>query len=185
MDGQSTVAGSVAGAGNELPPSVDKLANGAEVTATEERDALSFFLTATGPADHWVDVEMDFEGGGMRMLRFWIRPQRGKKIEAIENRHKKGDGPFAAIDQLEADAELAAEAILKVEDPESGRSMEITDERFMQGVASPVIALQDRFKRQEGLLGHIANRVRGVSGWNPERVSEAKRIAMGNAVGKP
>lgn len=184
-DGQSTISSTVAPGSTTLPPAVDALARDKKVSPAEERDALSYFLTATPPGRHYVDVEMDFEGRGMATLRFHILAMRGKRIEAIENANKKGEGPFAQIDQLQADAELVTEGTDFVEDPESGRGVKLDSPAFMGPAASPVIALQARFEGQEGLLGHIANRIRSISGWSPDRVGEAKRIVGSNAVGKP
>lgn len=175
-----------------LPETVKKLAGAqtgqdAEVSGEEEHDALHWFLTATGPADQYTDVDMDFKGVGTKALRFHLRPQHGEFITGAEERNRKGDTPFSPIDAVGAAAEIVTAALLSIEDLSSGRKVAVADLMKTQGgvnVASPELALRARFARQEGLLVTLGDRVRSISGWQSDRVGEAKRLVMGNAVGK-
>jgi len=145
-----------------------------DISPQQEKDALHYFLTAAKPPPQAVDVTL-LTDDGPKDLVFVIRAMRGKAIEAIEERHRKGEPPFGRVDQQAVDAELVTEATVKVVDPVSGREIALDDPRFRQGVASPMHAMLARLEGQEGLLTHIANRIRSVSGWDSERVSEARR----------
>lgn len=177
MDSPTAAPQSVPAAANELPNAVMKAAHGEKLSAVEERDALHFFLTAAKPPAQAVDVDY-LTPDGMKKLTFIFNPLTGRKIEEIENRHRKGDGPFAKLDQQGVDAELVAEATTDIVDAVTMRGVSITSDMFLQRNASPVMALLARFQGQEGLIGNIAAVIRGVSGWSPDRVSEARSVPV-------
>jgi hypothetical protein len=160
----------------DTPEAVRKAADGEgeKVTVGEERGALDYLLGPTKPVEYDVPVKYDTEAGP-KELTFHIQQLDGKAIIKMEDSHRKGTGPFAELDDIEFNADLAAAATLYIED-ETGRQVDPRSEEFMGGMGfGAALAMETRFKFQPGLLDGVAGQVRSVSGYAPDRVGSAER----------
>jgi hypothetical protein len=160
---------------NALPDPVKKAANGAELDAREERDALDWLLGATKPLEYTVPVQYDTPDG-KREIRFRIRQLDGSTIEAIDAANRKGDGPFAKLDVQGFNAELATEATLWIET--DSRRVEIRSPEFLGGMPSPPLAMALRFKYQPGILEGLAEKIREASAYSSDRIGNAQRVLV-------
>lgn len=156
-----------------------------DVTEEEARGALSYLLGARKPLPYEVKTTYETEHGP-KPLTFVIRQVDGRKIDAIEGRHR--DRTTGILDQIGADVSVAAEGLIAIED-ESGARVAATSEEFrtvhpeQPPLASPIDALTARFATQLGILSGVAREVRRVSGWAPERVGQAERRLVDAAGG--
>lgn len=160
----------------DAPDGLRKAADGdaGKVTVGEERGALEWLLGATTPVEYDVPVKFDTPAGTKELI-FHIRQLDGKTIIKTEEGHRKGSGPFAELDDIPFNADLAAQATIYIKD-ESGRKVEPSSAEFDGGLGfGPALAMETRFKYQPGLLEGIATRIRTVSGYSPDRVGEAER----------
>lgn len=159
-----------------LPPEVVKAAEGGTLSAREEMDALDFLLGATKPLEFDVPVLYDTPAG-RKTLRFRIRQLDGATIEAVDVANRKGDGPFAKLDVQTFNAELVTEATRYIQS-ESGRQVEVRSQEFLGGVPSPPLAMALRFKYQPGILDGLAEKIREVSAYSPDRIGTAQRVLV-------
>jgi hypothetical protein len=147
-----------------------------------EKDALDFLLGATKPLSFDVPVKYDTDNG-RRDVIFHVRQVDGDRILALEKEHRRGDGPFAELDDVAFNAALVAEATIAIIDRKSGREVDPKSEAFVGGApGGPAMAVKVRFKFQSGLLDGVAGQIRSVSGYNPSRV-ESANAAIRDAVG--
>lgn len=167
------------------------------LTDENERDALDYVLAPKPPRFYDVKVQYETEDGPVP-LTFVIRGYDGRKIDAIESRNR--DEMTNRLDQTTYDCELITEAGVMLESA-TGRQVRFDSDEFLtlkvpdpddptgqtiktQRVAAPPIALEARFKTQLGLLMGVANEIRSVSGYDPQRVGSAHRrlvVASGNS----
>jgi hypothetical protein len=164
-----------------------------ELTDENERDALDFLL-APKPARLY-DVKVTYETeDGPRPMVFVIRGHDGRKIDDIETSNRSEvTGRF---DQITADCQLVAAATAFIEG-RPGHRVELTSSEFLtvrvpnpdrpgetmeHTFASPADAIEARFRTQLGLVSGIAQQIRRVSGYDPQRVGMANRRLV-NAAG--
>jgi hypothetical protein len=164
------------------PDALSELALGRDVSAEEERGALSFLLGKTRRLQYTLPVQYDTEEG-MKTLRVRIQQCDDRKLNELDAAARDGDGPFAKLDTTQFNASVCAEGMVYVED-ETGRRVMCDSEEWIGGAPNPVIAMEVRFKFEPGLLEGIAEEIRRVSGYAPNRVGSAQRVLV-NAVGKP
>lgn len=157
------------------PAALTDAAAGKTVSDDGERAVLEYLLGATHRPEYTVMVELD-TAGGLRELRFRLRAQDDRTMERIDGENRSGEGPFAKLDRSSFNASLVAEATVYIEDPSSGAKIEPGDKSFLGGAPSVPSALEARFRYQPGLLDGIAEQVRQISGYNPERVGTAQRV---------
>lgn len=169
----------VAGLPEDAPAELHDAAAGKPVTEKGERRGLKWLLGATRAPEYDVDVEYDTPDG-MAMLTFHIRSVDGRRIVALENEHS-GDGPFGQLDDIAFNAALAAEGTLFIED-EAGERIEPDSAEFRGAPDIPAaLAMEKRFKYQDGLLGGVAGEIRRLGGWEPDRVKRARRSIAGRS----
>lgn len=166
------------------------------LTVENERDALDYVLAPKAPRLYEVPVQFDTEDG-LKSLVFVIRGVDGRKLDAIEM--ECVSDATGRVDQVTADLRIVAE-LGCVQLEAGGRAVKLTSPEFRtvrrpkpDGAAdefetfehaSPVEALEARFKTQLGLVSGVARRVRMISGYDPERVGVARRrlvVASGNS----
>lgn len=166
------------------PDALSAAAAGKEVDARGESEALDFLLGRTEPLVFDVPVKYDTRTGQKKLV-FAVRQVDGSRILELEKENRKGDGPFAELDDVAFNAALVAEACVAIEDPAAGVEVDPKSEDFIGGAPGGVaMAMQVRFKFQSGLLDGVAGQVRSVSGYNPTRVESANRSirdAAGNS----
>lgn len=165
----------------DAPTAVVDGANGREPEASDERDALDWFLGATVALEYDVPVKYETPGG-MTTLTFHLKQLDGDRIEEVDVENRSGDGPFGRLDTLSFNAQLVAEATVYIQS-ESGRKVEPMASEFLGGIPSPVLAMKLRFKKQPYLLEHLADRIREKAGFSPDRVGSAQRSLVD--AGKP
>jgi hypothetical protein len=166
------------------------------LTAENERDALDYVLAPKAPRLYDVRVMFDTDDGLMPLV-FVIRGSDGRKLDAIEM--ECVNESTGRVDQITADLRIVAElGCVQLETPR--RALKLASEEFRTvrrpkpgGVegetetfvhASPVEALEARFKTQLGLVSGVARQVRVISGYDAERVGAARRrlvVASGNS----
>lgn len=170
----------------DAPEAAKKAADG-ELTAESdpngdaEKTALDWILGATMRPGRYVPVEVETPNG-MRKLVFRILALDPNKIIQLENEHRKGEGPFAELDEMKFNAALVAEATEYVTDS-SGREMRLSSEEFRAGLPSAAIALERKFTFQGGLLDGVVARIRQISGYDPQRVGGAERSLVETGLG--
>lgn len=167
------------------PEALDRAAQDRPVSEEMEKSVLDFLLGKTHRSEADVKVELDTPAG-LRSLSARIRALDERTMERIDAENRSGDGPFSRLDRAGANAGLLAEAVVHFEDPESGRKVDPRTEEFLGGAANPAVAIEGRFKYQPGLLEALAEEVRKISAYNPERVGTAQRVvqaAVGNSSG--
>lgn len=163
----------VAGLPEDAPPELHAAAAGHGVGERGERKALKWLLGATRAPEYDVDVQYDTPDG-METLTFHIRSVDGRRIIALENEHS-GDGPFGQLDDIAFNAALVAEGTVFITD-ESGDPVKPDSEEFRGAPDIPApLAMEKRFKYQDGLLGGVAGEIRRLGGWGPDRVKTARR----------
>lgn len=174
----------VAGMPEDAPEELHKAAAGRPVSEAGERKALKWLLGATRAPEYDVPVEFDTPDG-MAELTFHVRSVDGRRIIALENEHTADDaGPFGRLDDIAFNAALVAEGTLYIEDG-SGARVEPDSEEF-RGAPDipPALAVEKRFKYQDGLLSGVAGEIRRLGGWSPERVKRARR-SIASSAGEP
>jgi hypothetical protein len=165
------------------PEALAAAARGAEVDGEGESEALDFLLGRTQPLLFDVPVKFDTPAGQKKLV-FVVRQIDGERILDLEKEHRKGDGPFAELNDVAFNAALVAEATVAIKDPSvEGAEIDPKSEQFIGGApGGPAMAMQIRFKYQAGLLDGVSGQIRSVSGYNPSRVESANR-AMRDAAG--
>jgi hypothetical protein len=166
------------------------------LTGENERDALDHLLAPKPARLYDVKVQYDTEDGLLPLV-FVIRGVDGRKLDRIEQ--ECVSDVTGRMDSMTADLRIVAEegcAWLET----ARRSLRLESEEFrtmrrakpdgeageMETFvhASPVEALEARFKTQLGLISGVAQRVRRISGFDAERVGQANRrlvAASGNS----
>jgi hypothetical protein len=180
LDPKDPAAGLPSGA----PDALKDAARGGEVDGKGESEALGFLLGRTQPLVFDVPVKFDTPAGQKKLV-FAVRQVDGSRILELEKEHRKGDGPFAELDDVAFNAALVAEACVAIEDPTADVEVDPQSDQFIGGApGGAAMAMQVRFKFQSGLLDGVAGQVRSVSGYNPSRVESANRSirdAAGNS----
>lgn len=180
----------VAPAGN--PPAPEQgaeelglAASGEKLTDEQEHSALHYLLGPRQRIESTVTVQYETPEGVMP-LKFVIRAQDGRKIDAIEQANISET--TGKVDQITANCQIVALATVAIVD-EAGKSTDPKSDVFRTvnpdapPLASPADALEARFRDQMGLLFGIAREVRRIGGWDPDKVGTAQRklvTAAGN-----
>lgn len=153
-----------------------------EVDGAQESEALNFLLGRTEPLLYDVPVKYDTPKG-QKKLTFVVKQLDGERILEIEKENRKGDGPFAELDDVMCNAQMVAEATVAIVDEATGAEVDPNSERFIGGApGGTTMAMRIRFKYQSGVLDGVSGQVRSVSGYNPNRVEAASR-SIRDAVG--
>lgn len=151
----------------------ERVRAGREITAREEMSALDFLLGETIALEYDVTVQLETPGG-LRPLTVHFRQLDPSRFDAHDTANRKGDGPFAKLDVAAFSAAVCAEAIVYLEEGE--RRVNLRDGDFRGGhPGGAQHALSTRFRFQGGLLEGIAEEVKRVSGYGPDRVGTAQR----------
>jgi hypothetical protein len=159
------------------PEPVKEAVRGNEIDGQGEKTALDWLLGPTLALEYDVPVKYETPDG-MRELVFHIQQLDPDKMQEIDARNRQGDGPFAKLNVLAYNAEIVFEATRYFTD-ESGRHVDPRSAEFRGEMpGSPVLALQARFKKQGGILETVAERVREVTGYSPDRVGAAQRSVV-------
>ena len=167
------------------PAGLQDAARGEEVDGLGESEALRFLLGRTQPLLFDVPVKYDTPEGQKRIV-FVVRQVDGGRILELEKEHRKGDGPFAELNDVALNAALVAESCVAIVDPSlEDAEVDPKSDAFVGGSpGGPSMAMQIRFKFQSGLLDGVSGQIRSVSGYNPTRVEAANRSirdAAGNS----
>lgn len=160
-----------------IPPVIERAAAGDEsLTGKDERDALDFLLGATRALEYNVTVQYDTPDG-LKPLIFHIQQLDAARIDTIDAENRVGDGPFAKLNVREFNAALVTEATVYLQTP-GGRRIMVPSEEFLGGAPSGPMAMGLRFKYQPGILEGMAEVIRGVSAYSPDRVGSAQRVLV-------
>lgn len=186
--GAASPSGRDPGEGDGLPGGAPKALSDAaagrvdDVDGKGESEALKFLLGRTQPLLYDVPVKFDTPSG-QKSLTFVVRQLDGERILEIEKENRKGDGPFAELDDISCNAQMVAEATVAIVDPKTGAEVDPNSEEFIGGMPGGApLAIQTRFKYQSGVLDGVSGQIRSVSGYNPNRVEAASR-SIRDAVG--
>jgi hypothetical protein len=153
-----------------------------EVDGAEESEALDFLLGRTRPLLYEIPTRFDTDKGERRLI-FVVQQMDGERILEIEKENRKGDGPFAELDDIACNAQMVSEACVAIVDAKTGAEVAPTDDRFIGGApGGAAMAVKVRFKYQSGILDGVTGQIRSVSGYNPNRVEAATR-SVRDAVG--
>lgn len=164
------------------PEGLQEAARGKEIDAKGESDALDFLLGRTEPIVYDIPVKFDTPQGQKRLILV-VRQLDGERILELEKENRKGDGPFAELDDVACNAAVVAEAAIAIVDPSTQVEVDPKSDRFVGNAPGGVaMAMKIRFKYQSGLLDGVAGQIRSVSGYNPSRVESASR-SIRDAVG--
>lgn len=192
------------GASDATPRTPDEEAKGAAATEAfarghdgltdgDEQDALDYLLAPKVPRLYDVTVDYDTKAG-IRPMKFVLSPMDGRRIENISQSHV--NETTGKMDVISADLQLVVEATKWIEG-RPGHKMELSSEEFrtvMQPdgkggfepvvLASPIEALEARFKTQLGLISAVSAQINRISGYGGARVGDAQRRltdAVGNS----
>jgi hypothetical protein len=162
----------------------------------QRKGAVAYLLGQQRAPRYKVKVEFATDDGDIP-LWFYIHSIDSKRIDKIEKAHTDRDSLMGEMDDLAVNAELVADALICFSDDEpgtpefeeaweakDGRVTEVNSPEFLAGNASSAEALMQRFHWQGGLLTGVAQQVRRISGWAPDRVGQAQRVlvdAAGNS----
>ena len=166
------------------PDELEAAATGGKVDDDGERSVLDYLLGRTYQPEHYVDVKYETAAGRMK-LRLFLKALPERKMDEIDARNREGEGPFAKLDTAGFNASLVAESLYAIEDPESGRRIDPDSTAFLGGAPSVDVAIEGRFKYQPGILSSVAEEIRKLSGYSPDRVGTAQRViqtATGNSL---
>jgi len=170
----------------DAPDAMKDAARGKEPkTRGAELSAVDYLL---GPVRKIVeDVEvLYYTPVGEAKLTWRVHSLLGEEIEKWERECVEGEGADQRINERRLSAILVANATVHIED-ESGKKTKPTDEDFRRTPSgdinpSAADALRGRFGEQEGVLMYLAQHIRRISGWSPDRVGNAQRVLV-NATG--
>lgn len=178
-----------AGLPPDAPQSVRDAARGHTVDSAGERSAVKYLLGKQAAPRYAVPVEFATNDGDVRMW-FYVHSLDSKRIDKIEKTHTDDTTVMGESDNLAIAAQVCADALVTISDgkpgtPEydAGSKTHPNDEDFREGLASGADALRTRFHWQEGLLTGVAQQVRRISGWAPDRVGQAERVLVDVAGG--
>ncbi|HEX7088730.1 MAG TPA: hypothetical protein VF192_01260 [Longimicrobiales bacterium] len=171
----------VPGLPQDAPPSVIEASQGNTKAIVEEKSALDWLLGATTRLEH--DVPFKFETpDGLKDMSAHIHQVDGARLEALEEEHRIGDGPFSKLNVLQYNAAVFNEAVEYVTD-ETGRKVTVP-ELVGNHPAGAVAGIATRFKYQPGILQGIEREVRQLAAYSSDRVGSAQRslvAAVGNS----
>lgn len=158
-------------------------------TPRKEASVLSFLLGPPKAQVFGIPVDYDTDDG-RRKLRFVVSQVRGDKIREIEKRWAKDGqlGPLAELDDAKIAADTVWEALVAIQDPESpGEQVKKGDPAFLDNgdgqMMSGADAIAQRFAYQFGVIELVAQEIRRISGWNPDRIGTASRMVVEAASG--
>lgn len=170
----------VPGLPQDAPADVVAASQGETGEVRSEKSALDWLLGATTRLEHDIPVKYETPDG-MVELTFRIQQMDGTRLDALEEEHRNGDGPFAKLDTLSYNAAVVAEATMYVADEHRKATIkEIVGEH----PAGAVGGLRTRFKYQPGILAGIEREVRTLAAYSNDRVGSAQRAlvaAVGNS----
>lgn len=161
----------------EIPDALVKAQAGEMLTNGEEKTGLDWFLGQTHRLAYWIDLQFETPDG-MRPIRFHFHALDPSKFDELDASNRRGDGPFAKLDQYLFAVDVLVEAATHVSDVEDKRLVEIRSQEFMGGIPSPQLAMITRFKGQGGLVESMVEEIRKVSGYNQERIGSAHRSVV-------
>jgi hypothetical protein len=142
--------------------------------AMKEKGALDFMLSNPSPQPFKVPAIVETPAGPKK-LTFHMRQIDGSRIEALENEHTNGVGPFATVDRTRLNAAKIAEATEKMVD-ENGKEMTPGDPEFLSGGEGvPHIAFERMFRYEPGVADQIAEQIDRMAGQARDRVGMAER----------
>jgi hypothetical protein len=169
----------------EAPEAVREIAKnppaGAEghepITAQQEHDAVFYLLSTPQPILWQTDVKYETPEG-TAVLEWIVRSLKPSEIDEPERRYLKAAGSPEDLDDIGLAAEIIVKATLRVTDKASQRIIDLNSKEFRAGVASSAEALKIRLEYQGGILPSLANEIRRISGWGPDRVGQARRVLV-------
>jgi hypothetical protein len=158
------------------PSAVRDAAAGGELSAEGNRSAVAWLMQPQRPAKFRVKTQFETEDG-TKDLTFRIRQVDSKDIDAIEKRNINETS--GRLNRVVANAEIVALACFELVD-DTGATVDPTADEFRttpdgKKLPSKAVAFEQRFFYQEGILGQVADEVRRICGWSPDRVGTAQR----------
>lgn len=152
------------------PESVAKAAAGETLTAEDEAEALQWLAKLGDPYEYEVPVFITTPEGKKRIP--WV-------VKALDNDtfrkiEKDVANSAAEYNPLKTAVKTVIEATV---------SPDLKDPAFRGKMASTELALESRFKYQSGVMLMLVDRIREISGYDPETVGEATQRhirAVGN-----
>lgn len=181
------------GAGDVGREMLEHAAQGARLDDDEEKAGLDYLLGTAQATLHDVTVQLETPDG-LKPITFVIRQMDGRKLDEIEQRHV--NRATGTMDKFGSDVEVVATATKWLTDS-TGREIDPKSEEFRTVaqrdpmthevktivLGSTVLALERKFQVQLGLLSGVADQVRRVSGFDPERVGKAQRRLVEASLG--
>jgi hypothetical protein len=158
-----------------LPAPVKEAINGGEMTLGTEHSVIHWLLQPQQAPRYDVPVKFETPEGTLE-LTFRLRSIAGDKLDGIERQYMNEDP--TKVDDMGLAAALIAASTEYVMDPKTGTRLELSDPKFVLGIGSVAEAIRARFHFQSGVLVNLANEVRRVSGWSPDRVGRASRVLV-------
>lgn len=166
----------------DAPPAVHAAARNGDVDGAGETDALDWLLGATKRPQYTLPFHYETPAGRTERLIFRFAGMDARRIEEIDAANRQGDGPFAKLDATAFNAQVAAESVIAILNPATGK--EVTAEEFVGEAPAPAIGWEMRFKYQPGILDGLVGQIREKAGFNADRVGNAQRSlveAAGNS----
>jgi hypothetical protein len=166
----------------DAPEPVRDAARGKEPKTTGDEIAAIEFLLGPQQTTVW-DCDVLYETPkGTATLKWRVESMRGEDIEKHERECLDMVDGVQRMNERRLSAELVAAATVFVKDM-TGRQTKPTDEDFRRTPSgdinpSAADALRGRFERQEGILYYLAQEIRRISGWSPDRVGNAQRVLV-------
>lgn len=149
-----------------------------DVAPEAEHDAIFWLLQPPRAAFWETDVKYETPEGE-RTLVWRLRALKHAEIDEPERRFlRAADNDTDKLDEIGLAAEIVVAATERVADKESGNVIDLRSDAFRAGIPSASEALKARFDFQSGVLPALANEVRRISGWSPDRVGPARRVLV-------
>lgn len=160
----------------DAPASVRDAAAGTELGAAENRSATAWLMQPQRAARFRVKTQFETEDG-TKALTFRIKQIDSKVIDAIEKRNI--NETTGRLNRVVANAEIVAESCFELVD-DGGGAIDPSADEFRatpdgKKLPSKAVAFEQRFFYQEGILAQVADEIRRICGWSPDRVGTAQR----------
>lgn len=150
--------------------------------AKKEATVLDWLLGPTEPLEFDCVAHVDTKDGRQKLV-FHFKQLDDTRLDELEKEHSEQTLMGRNVDRLMLNAAIVAEATLYLEDAD-GKQVDPKSAEFRGPIGSVVDPMRTRFKFQPGILGAVAEEIRGAAGLAMDRVEGAER-AQGKLPGEP
>lgn len=148
----------------------------------KEATVLDWLLGPTAPLAFDCVAHVDTPDG-RQDLTFHFLQVDDKRLDELEKEHSEQTLMGRNVDRLMLNAAIVAEATVYFEDAD-GKRVDPKSPEFRGPIGSVADPMRARFKFQPGILGAVAEEIRGAAGLAMDRVEGAER-AQGKLPGEP